>query len=105
MPIRIVAQYSASDTVYVIIWSSVLVVLLVLGFGLLSAVKKKMRNDEVSAPGAAAGFTLADLRQMHREGQLNEEEFERAKEKIIGAARKGARKNALKPPEDQATPP
>jgi len=105
MLMQIAAQSSSSETAPVIIWSLVLIVFLVAGFMLVAAVKKRMRDDEVSAPGAAAGFTLSDLRQLHREGQISNEEFERAKEKIIGAAKKGARKNALKPPEEEITPP
>jgi hypothetical protein len=105
MPTRIVAQSSPTDTASVIVWSLVLLVFLVAGFILVAAVKKRLRDDEVSAPGAAAGFTLSDLRQLHREGQISDDEFERAKEKIIGAAKKGARKNALKPPEEEIMPP
>ena len=89
----------------VIIWSLVLVVFLVIGFILVAAVKKRLRDDEVSTPGAGAGFTLSDLRQMHRAGQITNEEFDRAKEKIIGVAKIGARKNALKPPDEEITPP
>ncbi|HWE01583.1 MAG TPA: SHOCT domain-containing protein [Tepidisphaeraceae bacterium] len=89
----------------VIVWSSALVAFLVIGFVLVAAVKKRMRDDDVSAPGAAAGFSLSDLRQLHRQGQISDDEFERAKEKIIGAAKKGARANALKPPEEEIAPP
>jgi hypothetical protein len=34
------------------------------------------------------GFTLSDLRQMHKSGQITAEEFEKAKEKILAAARR-----------------
>jgi hypothetical protein len=43
------------------------------------------------------GFTLADLRRLHREGQLSDEEFERAQEQIIAVARsKPSKKDAPK---------
>ena len=34
------------------------------------------------------GFTLSDLRQMYKSGHLTAEEFEKAKEKIVAAARR-----------------
>jgi hypothetical protein len=39
-------------------------------------------------PKHGMGFTLSDLRQMHRDGHLTTEEFEKAKEKILAAARR-----------------
>lgn len=42
------------------------------------------------------GFTLADLRRLHREGQLTDEEFARAQGQIISAVRtKPSRKDAV----------
>jgi len=32
------------------------------------------------------GFTLADVRRMHQEGQLSDEEYERMREAVIGPA-------------------
>ena len=41
------------------------------------------------------GFTLGDLRQLHKSGRLTEEEFQRAKEKIVAAAqRRGGAEDA-----------
>jgi hypothetical protein len=40
------------------------------------------------APGEESrgpGFTLADLREMHKKGQMSDEEFERAKSKLLAA--------------------
>jgi hypothetical protein len=47
---------------------------------------RKWVRDAGPAP-RQMGFTLSDLRQMHRDGQLSTEEFERAKEKIVATAR------------------
>ncbi len=50
------------------------------------------------APGPPAiGFTLADLRDMHREGQLSDEEFEAAKAKILGETRAGLAEGSGEP--------
>lgn len=42
-------------------------------------------EDEPATPTTA--FTLADLRTLHRQGQLSDEEFERARSAIIARAR------------------
>ena len=43
--------------------------------------------DDVTAP---AGFTLGDLRQLHKNGQMTDEEFERAKAQLVSATKKAA---------------
>lgn len=50
----------------------------------LSIVRRKMRQD---AAASAKDFSLGDLRTLHREGKLTDEEFERAKAKLVGNAR------------------
>jgi hypothetical protein len=40
------------------------------------------------------GFTLGDLRHLHKSGQLSTEEYERTKEKIVEAARRAAERDA-----------
>jgi len=47
-----------------------------------------MKEDEGPAvPGAGGGFTLSDLREMHRSGQMSDEEFEAAKSLIVSAVK------------------
>lgn len=41
-------------------------------------------NNDDQEPSMSAGFSLHDLRVMHREGNLTDEEFEQAKALIIG---------------------
>ncbi len=43
-----------------------------------------------------AGFTLSDLRRLHREGQMSDEEFERARGRLIAAVKYNA--NEPSPP-------
>ena len=40
------------------------------------------------------GFTLGDLRQLYKNGQISEQEFQRAKEKIVEAATRAAERKA-----------
>ncbi|MBA3273427.1 MAG: SHOCT domain-containing protein [Chthoniobacterales bacterium] len=44
-----------------------------------------MRSDDL--PVREMGFGLSELRSMHRQGQLTDEEFERARGKITSAAK------------------
>jgi hypothetical protein len=48
---------------------------------------RRFTREDVSTVTRETAFTLADLRQLHREGQLNDEEFERARAAIIAQTR------------------
>jgi uncharacterized membrane protein len=74
----------ASGETSILIWSLVLMGLVIAGFVLVSWVRNKLREPDDAASG---GFTLGDLRDMHRKGQLSDEEFERAKQRLIGVLR------------------
>jgi uncharacterized membrane protein len=71
-------------------------VISVLGLGvLLWWVRRHFRawmsqNSDVTG----AGFTLADLRDLHRKGHMSDEEFERAKAKIVQGYTVAAQKSA-----------
>jgi hypothetical protein len=57
-------------------------------------------------PKLGLGFTLSDLRQMHRDGHLTTEEFEKAKEKILASARRNlVQANKGKPAAGPIPPP
>jgi hypothetical protein len=79
-----------------IIWSVVTLCLLLLGMMAAARLRRKMKQDDVTT-GPASGFTLSDLRQMHRAGHLTDAEFERAKERVVLAAQK-ADARAAPPP-------
>jgi uncharacterized membrane protein len=70
----------ASSSVY--LWTIVLLVVVLLLFGAVAWARKRLSpNEEFHGEG----FTLSDLRRMHKEGKLTEEEFERAKAKMVAA--------------------
>lgn len=50
-------------------------------------VRRRIKSSEEETPGLNLGFTLADLRQMHAEGQMTDEEFEYAKRKMAARAK------------------
>jgi hypothetical protein len=71
----------------VLTWSVVLIGLVVAGFAIAMQVKKRLM--EPSDP-RSAGFTLSDLRALHREGKMSDAEFEKAKGAVVAAAKRAA---------------
>lgn len=73
-----------TDVPGLLFWLAMALVLLVVGVTWALRLKRQMSQDD--EPAGAMGFTLSDLRQMHRAGQLSDDEFAKAKGKIVGAA-------------------
>lgn len=71
----------------VLTWSVVLIGLVVAGFAVAMHVKKRLM--EPTDP-RSAGFTLSDLRALHREGKMSDLEFEKAKGAVVEAAKRAA---------------
>ena len=90
---QLLAQASSAGSI--MFWSIVLVVVLILGLVVVMYVRRQI--TEPDAP-SHIGFTLSDLRQMHKRGQMTDEEFEKAKAKIIGAAKSKAQAGGAAPP-------
>lgn len=69
-----------------------LVVIVIVGWFAISRIRSWMKdNAEATQP-----FTLEDLRALHRSGQLSDEEYERAKEMMIGSVRRAPTLKELK---------
>jgi hypothetical protein len=66
--------------------SAALIVLLIAGFVLLTWLRKRMRADAGDSTPGGAGFTLDELRRLHKEGKLTDNEYEKARSAIVGAA-------------------
>src|SRR3954468_19959922 len=64
----------------IIIGCLILIVVVVLGLLVVSWMKRRMQAGGEPVP---AGFTLSDLRRLHKAGQITDEEFERAKARTI----------------------
>ncbi|MEO0513857.1 MAG: SHOCT domain-containing protein [Planctomycetota bacterium] len=73
----------------VILWCGVLLLAAVVLGVAFFLIRKRLASmdDESPAVGNPLGFTLADLRQMHAEGQLSDEEFDFAKRKMVAKAK------------------
>jgi len=69
----------------------ILVALLLVGFFAVAWLRRWLRRgDDVPA----GGFTLGDLRALHKSGKISTEEFERTKSQIVGALRQAAAREA-----------
>ena len=71
----------------------ILVVVLVLAMVIVTWVKKRLKDSDEPV---SSGFTLSDLRQLHKSGQMSDEEFERAKAKVVEAARRATERQAAR---------
>ncbi|MCZ6836397.1 MAG: hypothetical protein O7G85_11540 [Planctomycetota bacterium] len=58
-----------------------MVVIVVVGFVIVMYIRRSFYADQQNTN---PGFTLHDLRNLHKSGQLNDEEFEKAKVVMIG---------------------
>src|SRR4051794_29363888 len=74
----------------IIVASLVVIVLIVAAFVVVAQVRRRLRQEDASSPSGGTGFTLSDLRQLHKSGQMSDEEFERAKAKIVEAAKRAS---------------
>jgi hypothetical protein len=78
-------HYSSSD---IILWSLLLIGLIVAGWLTVWQVKRRLQKTDDLLGNA--GFTLSDLRRLHKSGQMSDEEFEKAKARVVEAARRAA---------------
>jgi hypothetical protein len=76
------AQTDTTPLAPVIEWSVVLLVILILAFAGYSWFKRWMNDTDTSA---GPGFTFSDLRELHRQGKITNEEFETARLKMTAA--------------------
>jgi hypothetical protein len=82
------------DPTPAIIWSAILLAILVVLFFAIKVYRKWMTADDSTT---STGFTLSDLRRLHKEGKMTDEEFERAKTQMLGSLKAAADKPAPGP--------
>ena len=83
------SSLAQSDTGMMFVVLGALLVFVILGFVLVAWVRRRMSpNEDVHGEG----FTLGDLRRLHKAGQLSDEEFEKAKAGMIAAAQAAAQR-------------
>ncbi len=91
---RIILAQDDSSGGSVFFWSAVLIIVVALLFVGIYFVRRWLRVEE---DVHGEGFSLGDLRAMQKDGKLTEEEFERAKAKMVEAMHAAqARREAAK---------
>ena len=71
-------------------WSLVLILLVFGAFYGVMRLRRWLKEEDVPAGGI--GFSLGDLRQLHREGKITAEEYEKARSKMVAAGKAMAEK-------------
>jgi hypothetical protein len=74
----------------VIGWSLVLILLVIGGAAGVMWLRRWLKEDDLPTTTGGIGFTLSDLRQLHREGKMTDEEYERARSKMVAAGKAAA---------------
>lgn len=90
------------DTGDAVMWSVILVVFILALFGALVLYRRWLNRDDTTS---GEGFTLSDLRRLHKEGKMTTEEFETAKGILIGSMKAAEIRDAQKPREGPRTDP
>ena len=78
-------DWTSQFWVQMLIGSGVVVVMLLIGFVVVTQIKRRMQTPDEPA---GSGFSLSDLRRLYEEGQMSAEEFEKAKGKVVEAAKR-----------------
>lgn len=89
LAVSILAQTQSVGPIF--FWLLVLLGLVVLVAAVAPWLRRWYYSDQSTAD---VGFTLGDLRRLHAEGQMTDEEFERAKARIIAGARRALERQA-----------
>jgi hypothetical protein len=80
---------AATATGEILLWSAILAILLMVVAGAAMWLRhwSKQTDDLSSVP--RQGFTMSDLRQLHKEGKMTDAEYEKAKLLIVGSLKSG----------------
>ncbi len=84
MALGLLAQNRKGFSGEVMMWLGVIVALAILLAVVALALRKRLFRQDDASP---VGFTLADLRRMHAEGQLSDEELAQAEAKTLTRSR------------------
>ncbi len=82
-----------------VVGCTILLLAMVSGFVGVFILRRRLRDCTPQA--SAESFSLQDLRQLHREGQLSDEEFERAKAQMVAHLGPGGRSEGNEGPSRQ----
>jgi hypothetical protein len=80
----------AGDAVQVVVRSLILILIVIVGLWGVLRLRRWLKEDDVEPGGI--GFTLGDLRAMHKRGEITDAEFERARAQMLEGAKAMAAK-------------
>jgi hypothetical protein len=89
-PIPFVSQESNTGTIFLACVG--LIVLCLVGAALVLWVRRRLLAKS-DAP-TSAGFSLSDLRELHRTGKMSDEEFAKARDRMVLAAKRALERDA-----------
>ncbi len=69
----------------IFLWCGVLIIALLVFYAGYTQYKRWMNS---TGETGHAGFSLSDLRELHRQGKMSDEEFEKTRTKMLGLAKK-----------------
>jgi cytochrome c-type biogenesis protein CcmH/NrfG len=87
------ATDSGSPVLSILFWAMVVIAAVVAAYFIIMRLKAWLSNES-DTESMPIGFTLSDLRRLHADGKMSDEEFEKAKAKMIEATKKAAEKAA-----------
>lgn len=73
----------------ILIASAALFGLVVIGFIAVVLIRRYYHESDGGSAGAGVGFTLQQLRQMRRDGEINDQQYEKLREQIVGVYKAG----------------
>ncbi|HEX4054611.1 MAG TPA: hypothetical protein VHX86_10135 [Tepidisphaeraceae bacterium] len=98
MPVAGVESNLADSDPLSIVFACILLLIVVLAGAYLVMWLRKRLWGLYDSDIPAMGFTLGDLRQLHRAGKISDAEFQHARDKVVAAAQRAAEKDAVKKP-------
>ncbi len=95
--LRTASWLAVDEEPQIITWSLVLIAALIALFTTVNWLRKKLTGKD-PIPGGG-GFTLGELRDLYRQGQITQEQFERAKARVVEQAGRPQEKPKENPPD------
>lgn len=68
-----------------VVWSLILIVVVIVGFVLATWARRRLHHQDTTP---SMGFSLADLRELHRTGKISDEEFEKARGRMAASLKR-----------------
>lgn len=85
-------EVGAGDIIFVCIF--LLIVVLAAAYAVIWLRRRLWSQEDADLP--STGFSLGDLKQLHRQGKITDQEFQTARDKVVAAAQATAQRQAAK---------